>query len=242
MAADHRQDRRDGQRLERDEGDREHQADRQRAARRRPYPTRAARRRLGPGRICAHQGEGRTSTAVDVKNEQAGQGGGGDDGSGFARGCLITEHVPGRYAFHDLLRAYAAEQARRTDSDTGRREATSRVLDYYLHTAADAARLINPSLAPVVPPGSGAAADQPADREQALAWFEAEHQTLLAVLAFAAGSGSDTHAWQLPWAMGPFLQARGHWQEWAATQRTALAAATRLGDLAAQAPATPPAS
>jgi tetratricopeptide (TPR) repeat protein len=30
-------------------------------------------------------------------------------------------------------------------------------------------------------------------------------------------------------------EGRGHWQEWAATQRTALAAATRLGDTAAQA-------
>ena len=35
--------------------------------------------------------------------------------------------------------------------------------------------------------------------------------------------------------MTPFLQTRGHWQEWAATQRTALAAATRLGDTAGQA-------
>jgi tetratricopeptide (TPR) repeat protein len=155
----------------------------------------------------------------------------------LARGCLIAEHVPGRYAFHDLLRAYAAEQAHHTDSDTDRREATDRMLDYYLHTAAGAARLINPSMAPVVlaPPRPGAAAGQPADRRQALAWFEAEHQILLTVLVLAAESGSDTHAWQLPWAMAPFLQARGHWQEWAATQRTALAAATRLGDTAAQA-------
>jgi DNA-binding SARP family transcriptional activator/tetratricopeptide (TPR) repeat protein len=155
----------------------------------------------------------------------------------LARRCLITEHVRGRYAFHDLLRAYAAEQTHHADSDTDRREATGRVLDYYLHTAAGAARLINPSMAPVVlaPPRPGAAAVQPAGRRQALAWFEAEHQILLAALGLAAGSGSDSHAWQLPWAMAPFLQTRGYWQEGAATQRTALAAATRLGDTAAQA-------
>jgi hypothetical protein len=29
--------------------------------------------------------------------------------------CLIAEHAPGRFAFHDLLRAYAAEQARSLD-------------------------------------------------------------------------------------------------------------------------------
>ncbi len=155
----------------------------------------------------------------------------------LARAHLIAEHVPGRYTFHDLLRAYAAEQAQHSDSDSDRREATGRVLDHYLHTAARAARLINPSAEQVVlvPPRPGAAAGQLADRRQAFAWFEAEHQVLLTAVALATGSSPDRHAWQLPWAMAPFLQARGHYQEWAATQRTALAAASRLGDTAAQA-------
>jgi tetratricopeptide (TPR) repeat protein len=155
----------------------------------------------------------------------------------LTRAHLIAEHLPGRYAFHDLLRAYAAEQAHHTGSDTGRREATGRVLDHYLHTAARAAPLLDPAMEPVVlaPPRPGAAPGQPADHSQALAWFEAEHQVLLAAVTLAAGSGFDSHAWQLPWAMTNFLQTRGHYQEWATTQRTALAAATRLGDTAAQA-------
>jgi DNA-binding SARP family transcriptional activator/tetratricopeptide (TPR) repeat protein len=155
----------------------------------------------------------------------------------LARAHLIAEHVPGRYAIHDLLRAYAAEQARHTSSDTDRHAATGRALDHYLHTAASAARLLDPGKEPVVLAllRPGAAAGQPADHRQALAWFEAEHQVLRAAVALAAGSGFDSHAWQLPWAMAPFLQARGHWQEYAATQRTALAAATRLGDITAQA-------
>jgi DNA-binding SARP family transcriptional activator/tetratricopeptide (TPR) repeat protein len=155
----------------------------------------------------------------------------------LARAHLIAEHVPGRYAFHDLLRAYAAEQARHTESHADRREATARMLDHYLHTAARAALLWHPAKEPVVlaSPRPGAAPEQPADRRQAMAWFEAERQVLLAAVALATGSGFDRHAWQLPWAMAPFLQARGHWQEWAAIQRTALAAATRLGDTAAQA-------
>ena len=155
----------------------------------------------------------------------------------LARAHLITEHALGRYTFHDLLRAYAAEQAHITDSDTDRHEATGRVLDHYLHTAAAAARLLDPAKEPVdlAPPRPGTAAGRPADYRQAVAWFEAEHQVLLAAVALAAGSGFDSHAWQLPWAMTPFLQTRGHWQEWAATQRTALAAAERLGDVAAQA-------
>jgi DNA-binding SARP family transcriptional activator len=155
----------------------------------------------------------------------------------LARAHLISEHAPGRYAVHDLLRAYAAEQAHTTDSDTGRREATGRMLDHYLHTAARAALLLDPAKEPVVltPPRPGAAPEGPADQRQALTWFDAEHQVLLAAVAHAAQAGFDGHAWQLPWAMSPFLHARGHWQEHAATQRTALAAATRLGDTAAQA-------
>jgi DNA-binding SARP family transcriptional activator/tetratricopeptide (TPR) repeat protein len=155
----------------------------------------------------------------------------------LVRAHLIAEHLPGRYAFHDLLRAYAAEQAQHIDSDTDRHEANGRILDHYLHTASRAGLLLDPSKEPVVlaPLRPGAAVRQPANRLQALAWFDAEHQVLLAALSLAAGSGFDSHAWQLPWAMTSFLQTRGHWQEWAATQRTALAAATRLGDTAAQA-------
>jgi len=156
---------------------------------------------------------------------------------GLARAHLIAEHVPGRYAFHDLLRAYAAEQAHHTDDEPERDAAVGRVLDHYVHTAARATLLLDRSKEPVVlaPPRPGAAAGQPADYRQALAWFEAEHQVLLAALTLAAGSGFDTHAWQLPWAMESLQLIRGHWQEWAATQRTALAAADRLGDTAAQA-------
>ncbi len=155
----------------------------------------------------------------------------------LARAHLITEHVRGRYAFHELLRAYAADQARALDSQDDRDAAIGRVLDHYLHTAARAALLLDPSKEPTVlaPPRLGAAAEQPADYAQAMAWFEAEHQVLLAAVTLCAGNESDTYAWQLAWAMTNFLFIRGHWQERAAIQCTALAAATRLGNAAAQA-------
>jgi tetratricopeptide (TPR) repeat protein/transcriptional regulator with XRE-family HTH domain len=155
----------------------------------------------------------------------------------LARAHLITERLPGRYALHDLLRSYAAEQAHDAGREPERDAAIGRVLDHYLQTAANAAHLLNPSHEPVVlaTPSPGAAPEQPADHRQALAWFEEEHQVLLAAITLAAQSGFDVHAWQLPWALVPFLQTRGHWQEWAATQQAALTAATRLSDLAAQA-------
>jgi tetratricopeptide (TPR) repeat protein len=155
----------------------------------------------------------------------------------LARAHLIAERAPGRYALHDLLRVYAADQARDTGSQTERDAAVGRVLDHYLHTAASAAVLLNPAKEPIVlaAPRPGSAAQQPADHAHAMAWFEEEHQVLLAAVALAARTGFDSHAWQLSWAMADFLQIRGHWLQWATAQRTALAAATRLGDTAAQA-------
>ena len=136
-----------------------------------------------------------------------------------------------------MLRAYAAEQAHDTGSEVERNAAVGRMLDHYLQTAACAAHLLNPSHEPVAlaMPSPGTAPEQPADNRYALTWFEEEHRVLLAAITLAVPFGFDVHAWQLPWALAPYLQARGHWQEWAATQRTALAAATRLGDMAAQA-------
>jgi tetratricopeptide (TPR) repeat protein/transcriptional regulator with XRE-family HTH domain len=154
----------------------------------------------------------------------------------LTRDCLITEHVHGRYAFHDLLRGYAADQARDTESVTEREAAVGRVLDHYLHTAGPASILLNPSHEPVAlaPPRRGTAPERLPGYQQAQAWFEAEHHVLISAVTLADSSGFDDHAWQLPWAMMPFLARRGRSREWAAAQRTALAAANRLGDAPAQ--------
>ncbi len=155
----------------------------------------------------------------------------------LARDCLIAEHVPGRYAFHDLLRAYAADQARTLDNSGERDAAIRHALDHYLHSACHAATILNPGLEPVgiAPEGPGVAPEHPADFQQALAWFDAEHQVLLAAITVAAQSGRDPHAWQIPWTMTAFLAIRGHYLESATTQMTALAAAARLDDTAGRA-------
>jgi DNA-binding SARP family transcriptional activator/Tfp pilus assembly protein PilF len=154
----------------------------------------------------------------------------------LARAHLITEHPPGRYACHDLLRAYAAEQARSYSSDASRRTALHRALDHYLHSAAAASRLLHPWLDEVTldPPQPQVQPEEPADRQQALAWFQAERQVLQAAMVLAAAAGFDQHAWQLPWSAAEFLAWHGYWHELAAAQQDALTAARRLGDLAGQ--------
>ena len=152
---------------------------------------------------------------------------------------LVAEHAPGRYAFHDLLRAYAGEQAGAVDSEHVRRAATGRVLDHYLHTAYAAAVLLNPSRKSlsIPPPEPGVVSGSLADHRQVLGWFEAEHHVLLAAAAVAAETGFDRHAWQLPWIIWDYLDNQGHWQELAAIERSALDAAVRLGDVGGQAAA-----
>jgi tetratricopeptide (TPR) repeat protein/transcriptional regulator with XRE-family HTH domain len=157
----------------------------------------------------------------------------------LAMANLVDEHVPGRFTLHDLLRDYAADQAAEQEPQTERQAAIQRALDFYLHTSHAAALLLDPSREPVTlnSPRPGVMPEPLTSSQQALAWFEAEHRVLMSAIAAAEQTGSDTHAWQLPWAMESFLNWRGHWQEWAAVQRTALAAATRLGDAAGQATA-----
>jgi hypothetical protein len=61
-------------------------------------------------------------------------------------GAHLLEHTaPDRYEFHDLLRAYAADQAQADEDESGRRAALRRVLDWYLHTADAAQSWLKPA-------------------------------------------------------------------------------------------------
>lgn len=155
----------------------------------------------------------------------------------LAASHLVNEDGHGRFAFHDLLRLYAAEQLQALEESTERRAASRRMLDYYLHTARSAAVAISPTreMLDLEPAAQGARPAELPDEDQAVGWLKAEHQVLIRVISYAAGAGFDIHAWQLAWAMTDYLDRDGHWYDWAASQRIALAAATRLGDAAAQA-------
>ena len=150
----------------------------------------------------------------------------------LSRTHMVAEYLPARFTFHDLLRAYAADQAERHDPAPERRAAVHRVLDHYLHTAMAASHRFSPFRSPLqlASPQPGVLPADVADKEQAMAWFDAEVPVLLALITYADTGGFDTHAWQIPWTLGPFFNRRGRWQDYIATQQTALAAARRLDD------------
>jgi DNA-binding SARP family transcriptional activator len=150
----------------------------------------------------------------------------------LVRASLVFEDAPGRYSLHDLLRAYAAEQAAVHEPAPGYRPGVHRLLDHYLHTADAAARLLDPARVarPLGDPRPGTAVARPATRDEALAWFDAEHGPLLAAVHLAAEAGFDGHTWRLASAVTTFLDWRGRWHDLAAVHEAALRAQRRAGD------------
>jgi DNA-binding SARP family transcriptional activator len=154
---------------------------------------------------------------------------------------LLTEHRPGRYAFHDLLRAYAADLVRDTDAQEERNAAVERLLDHHLHTAYAAARLLDPTrdrmAIPLLPAAAGAQPAALADYSQAMSWLSTEHAGLVAILRLAADSGHARQIWQLAWSLASYLHWGQHWHDQARIWQAALQAAERMGDPAAEADA-----
>src|SRR5215475_12395364 len=135
---------------------------------------------------------------------------------------LIGEPAPGRYQLHDLLREHARALAA-ADDPAASGAAVERLLDYYLHTAAAANRLIASWR---LPPGRRPAqAPDLSALGPAAAWLEAERANLHAAAEYAAGRACFPHAFALPAAISGFLTARGHWDQSAALHQGALAAA-----------------
>ena len=65
--------------------------------------------------------------------------------------ALITEHRPGRYSVHDLIRAYATELSEESDSDADRHDALTRLLHHYLHSSYAAQVVLRPHREPIAP-------------------------------------------------------------------------------------------
>ncbi|GAA3301335.1 hypothetical protein GCM10020218_094810 [Dactylosporangium vinaceum] len=147
------------------------------------------------------------------------------------RAGLVVEQRPGRYTFHDLLRAYATELVETADAEDGRAAAVNRLLEHYVATAQAAAQRLDPARDPVPRAARHPAIAVPAPpREEAQAWFDDECRSLLAAVRLAAELGLDEHTWRLAAAMTTFLDWHGQWQELVATQEAALRALRRLGD------------
>lgn len=150
--------------------------------------------------------------------------------------CLLTQPAPGRYAFHDLVRDYAAEVARK-EPDVDWHGALTRLLDHYCHTASLAMSLYapyEPQRRPPIPPPVGPTPPL-ADRTQAEAWLDAHQRTLLSAALHAATHGWPRHTTHLSRTLFRYLEERVHYTDTLALYSTALNAARLTGDRTAEA-------
>ncbi|TVT61599.1 tetratricopeptide repeat protein [Amycolatopsis rhizosphaerae] len=150
----------------------------------------------------------------------------------LVRAQLITEHRPGQYGFHDLLRAYAAELARHEDAVPDRVAAAHRMFDHYLHTAHHGRLAIRDHWRGIVlPEPVPGVTVPPAGRAEVSSWFFSEYPVLVEIIKLASVTGFDRHVWQLAHTIASaqwYSDAR--WLGGLDLQYRALEAAERTGD------------
>jgi tetratricopeptide (TPR) repeat protein len=149
---------------------------------------------------------------------------------------LLLVGAPGRYAFHDLVRAFATARAHDQDRPAERRAALTRLFDHYLSVVATAVDTLNPGeahLRPRIAPAARPAPDV-SDRDAAVAWLDAERSTLVAVAAHTAVHGWPGHTTRLSRTLFRYLHG-GHNTDAMAVHGHAVDAARLEGDRNAEA-------
>ncbi len=153
------------------------------------------------------------------------------------RASLITEHVPGRYVLHDLLRSYAADLANTHDSSEQRQAAVRRWLDHLVTTAHRATMLLHPHQATIAigAPQPEVEPETPADSAEAMSWLHTEYPVLTAAVTFSEAVGLLDYVGPLAWAVEQYAHRRAHWDDLPALYQAALRATATLGDVTGQA-------
>ncbi|NUT52880.1 MAG: tetratricopeptide repeat protein, partial [Saccharothrix sp.] len=146
---------------------------------------------------------------------------------------LIDVRPGVRYAMHDLVRSYAANLAHDLP-EPDRNAALERVMDFHLHTAHAADRLLDPhsTLVRLDPPAPGVDPHPLPDAAAATAWLDTEHATLLATQRAAGTLGRHHVVWHLAWSLDGFHRLRGLRLDGLASWRAALDATAHLSDAA----------
>jgi tetratricopeptide (TPR) repeat protein len=150
---------------------------------------------------------------------------------------LLSRTPDGQFRFHDLIREYAARCAAREESRAGQRRAVGRLLDYYLHAAAQAMQVLHPfqrrppmALAAEPLAAEPLASPDLAAPAAARSWLEAEWRNMLQAAHHAA-----RHEWQAKCAdlileLGEFLDTQALWAEGLSAHTLALQACRDAAD------------
>ncbi|NEE34771.1 tetratricopeptide repeat protein, partial [Streptomyces sp. SID7982] len=148
---------------------------------------------------------------------------------------LVESAAPGRYRYHDLVRLYARACAERDERAEERESALSRLLDFYLATAAGVYALERPGdrlvdhLARVDRPGLVFQ-----QRGPALDWIHAEAECVLACAHQCTDSASLRRAADLLLAAKDLPESGANSRRYEVAAQAVLAAAVRTGDVHAE--------
>ncbi len=145
---------------------------------------------------------------------------------------LLTQTPGGQFRFHDLIHGFAAARATEDAPGTGQRQAVGRLLDYYLHTAGLADRVLHPLRRRASAPPAQLPAGCPAlgTQEDAAGWLESEWRNILRAARYAG-----RHEWKHKCAdlinlLADFMETRAYWDEAAAAHAVALQAGRDIAD------------
>jgi DNA-binding SARP family transcriptional activator len=154
-----------------------------------------------------------------------------------ALAALLDHHLLARapadqFRFHDPIRGYAAMRAARDDPEPEQRQAVARLLDYYLHTADKADRVLHPfrRRIPVSVTYLPAASPALGTQEDAAGWLESEWRNIL-----RAAQHAGRHEWKrkcadLTHVLADFVEIRAYWDEAIASHALALQACRDAAD------------
>ncbi|SDI08655.1 DNA-binding transcriptional activator of the SARP family [Actinokineospora alba] len=150
---------------------------------------------------------------------------------------LLTQRTHGRYAWHDLLREYAAWVAHAEETPECLDHAAGRLLDFYLFTSELANQVLMPSREPGPSPLTTTPADHPdfEGHPAATKWFNAERANLVAAVLAAPALGRAAYAWAITRNMAMYLISGGHLDAHLATHTVAIDQARLAGDTGAEA-------
>lgn len=147
---------------------------------------------------------------------------------------LLQEPAPGRYLYHDLVRAHAV--AAGGESGPDRDAAFARLCDHYAHLTSVAMDLVHPHDRDRRPwhAHPGTATPQFDGQHQAETWLDTELDNLLTVAGHAATHGRPEHTLHQSAALQRHLRIRGRRAQARTLHDVALGAARATGDRAGE--------
>ncbi len=145
---------------------------------------------------------------------------------------LLVRTPDGQFRLHDLIRGFAAMRAASDDPLPEQRQAAGRLIDFYLHSADQADRVLHPfrhrmPVSVTYPPVTGQALGT---QEDAAGWLELEWRSILQVAQHAGRHEWKRKCADLTHVLAGFVEVRGYWEEAIAAHTLALQACRDLAD------------